>query len=112
MKLHNQLLLQGLAGIILRLTIVSVQQGTYAIINVGCCVYIPDLSGNISAILYVAQMVMRLPTMQETWVRSLGWEGPLENEMAIHSSTLAWKILWMEECSRLQSMGSQIVGHD
>ena len=60
----------------------------------------------------VAQMVMRLPTMQETWVRSLGWEGPLENEMAIHSSTLAWKILWMEECSRLQSMGSQIVGHD
>ena len=60
----------------------------------------------------VAQMVKRLPTMQETWVRSLGQEGPLEKEMAIHSSTLAWKIPWMEERGRLQSMGSQRVGHD
>ena len=51
MKLYNQLLLQGLAGIILRLTIVSVQRGTCAIIKVECCVYIPDLSGNISATL-------------------------------------------------------------
>ena len=46
------------------------------------------------------------------WVRSLGWEDPLEKEMATHSSTLAWKILWMEESGRLQSMGSQRVGHD
>ena len=45
-------------------------------------------------------------------VRSLGWEDPLEKEMATHSSTLAWKIPWMEECGRLQSMGSQRVGHD
>ena len=45
----------------------------------------------------VAQMVKRLPTMQETWVRSLSWEDPLENEMATHSTTLAWKIPWMEE---------------
>ena len=60
----------------------------------------------------VAQTVKRLPTMQETRVRSLGWEGPLEKEMAIHSSTLAWKIPWMEEHGRLQSMGSQRVGHD
>ena len=50
--------------------------------------------------------------MQETWVRSLGWEDPLEKEMAIHSSTLAWKIPWLEEPDRLQSMGSQRVGHD
>ena len=49
---------------------------------------------------------------QETWVRSLGQEDPLEKEMAIHSSILAWKIPWMEEPGRLQSMGSQRVGHD
>ena len=60
----------------------------------------------------VAQMVKRLPTMQETWVRSLDWEDPLEKEMATHSSTLAWKIPWTEECGRLQSMGPQRVGHD
>ena len=60
----------------------------------------------------VAQMVKRLPTMRETQVQSLGWEDPLEKEMAIHSSTLAWKIPWMEECGRLQSMGSQRVGHN
>ena len=50
--------------------------------------------------------------MQETWVLSLGWEDPLEKEMAPHSSTLAWKIPWMEEPGRLQSMGLQRVGHD
>ena len=60
----------------------------------------------------MAQMIKRLPTMRETQVRSLGWEDPLEKEMATHSSTLAWKIPWMEECGRLQSMGSQRVGHD
>ena len=60
----------------------------------------------------VAQMVKRLPTMRETWVQSLGWEDPLEKEMAIHSSTIAWKIPWTEEPCRLQSMGSQRVKHD
>ena len=60
----------------------------------------------------VAQMVKRLPTMPETQVQSLGWEGPLEKEMATHSSTLAWIIPWMEEPGRLQSMGSQRVRHD
>ena len=60
----------------------------------------------------VAQMVKRLPAMRETWVRFLGREDPLEKEMATHSSTLAWKIPWMEEPDRLQSMGSQRVGHD
>ena len=54
----------------------------------------------------VAQMVKCLPIMQETWVRSLGREDPLEKEMATHSSTLAWKILWTEEPGRLQSMVS------
>ena len=57
-------------------------------------------------------MVKRLPAMQETWVQSLGREDPLEKEMAPHSSTLAWKIPWTEEPGRLQSMGSQRVGHD
>ena len=60
----------------------------------------------------VAQMVKHLPAMQETQVRSLGWEDPLEKEMATHSSTLAWIIPWTEEHCRLQSMGSQRVGHD
>ena len=60
----------------------------------------------------VAQLVKRLPAMQETWVRSLGGEDPLEKEMATHFSTLAWKIPWTEEPGRLQSMGLQRVGHD
>ena len=57
-------------------------------------------------------MVKNLPAMQETRVRSLGQEDPLEKEMATHSSILAWKIPWIEEPGRLQSMGSQRVGHD
>ena len=60
----------------------------------------------------VAQAVKRLSTMRETWVRSLGWEDPLEKEMAIHSSTIAWKIPWTEEPGRLQSLGLQRAGHD
>ena len=55
----------------------------------------------------IAQMVKRLPTMQETWVGSLGREDPLEKEMATHFSILAWRIPWTEEPGRLQSMGSQ-----
>ena len=55
----------------------------------------------------VAQWVKCLPTMRETRVRSLGWEDPLEKEMATHSSTLAWRIPWREEPGGLQSMGSQ-----
>ena len=57
-------------------------------------------------------MVKRLSALQETWVRSLGWEDPLEKEMAAHSSILAWKIPWTAESGRLPSMGSQRVGHD
>ena len=60
----------------------------------------------------MAQMVKHLPTMRETQVQSLGWEDPLEKEMATHSSTFAWKIPWTEEHGTLQSMGSQKVGHD
>ena len=60
----------------------------------------------------VAQMVKCLPIMQKTRIQSLGWEDLLEKEMATHSSILAWKIPWMEEAGRLQSMGSQRVGHD
>ena len=57
-------------------------------------------------------MVKRLSAMQETQVRSLGWEDPLEKEMEAHSSILAWKIPWTVEPGRLLSMGSQRVGHD
>ena len=60
----------------------------------------------------VAQMVKRLSAVQETWIRSLGWEHPLEKAMAAHSSSLAWKIPWTEEPGRLQSMGLQRVGHN
>ena len=60
----------------------------------------------------VAQMVKHLPTMQETWVQSLGQEDALEKEMATHSSILAWRIPRTVEPGRLQSMGSQRVGHD
>ena len=60
----------------------------------------------------VAQTVKSLSTMWETQVQSFGWEDPLEKEMAIHSRTIAWKIPWPEEPGRLQSMGSQRVGHD
>ena len=52
-------------------------------------------------------MVMNPPPMQETWVRSLGWEDPLEKEIATHSSILAWEIPWTEELGGLQSMGSR-----
>ena len=63
-------------------------------------------------LMLVAQMVKRLLTMQETWVRSLDQEDSLEKEMAIYSSTIAWKILWTEKPGRLQPMGLQRVGHD
>ena len=59
----------------------------------------------------VAQTVKRLPTMRDTRFRSLGPEDPLE-KVATHSRTLAWKIPWMEERGRLQTMGSQRLGHD
>ena len=60
----------------------------------------------------MAQTVKHMSTIHETWVRSLGWEDPLEKAMAIHSSTIAWKIPWTEEPGRLQSIGLQRVGHD
>ena len=60
----------------------------------------------------VAQMVKPLPAMREAQVPSFGWEDSLEKEMATHSRTLVWKIPWREEPGRLQSMGSQRVGHD
>ena len=57
-------------------------------------------------------MVKNLPAMQETWLRSLGQEDPLEKGMAIHSSILAWRVPWIEEPDGLQFVGSQRVGHD
>ena len=60
----------------------------------------------------MAQLVQTLSAMQETWVRFLGWEVPLEEGMTTHSSILAWRIPWTEEPGGLQSMGSHRVGHD
>ena len=60
----------------------------------------------------VAQMVKSLPAIWEAWVQCLGWEDPLEKEMATHSSILAWKIPWMKDPGRLQSIGLQKVGHN
>ena len=60
----------------------------------------------------VAQPVKNLPAMRETWVWSLGWEDPLEEGMATQSSILAWRIPWTEKPGGLQSVGSQMVGHD
>ena len=60
----------------------------------------------------VAQMVKNLPTIWETWVKSMGWEDLLEKGMATHSSVLAWRISWTEESGGLQCMGSQRVGHN
>ena len=73
-----------------------------------------DYSRNLNYvnIYLVAQRIKHLPAVQETWVWSLGWEDSLEKEMAPHSSILAWRIPWIEEPGRLQSTGSQRVGHD
>ena len=60
----------------------------------------------------VAQMVKNLPAMQETQVRSLGWEDPLEKRMAVYSSILAWRVPWTEEPDGLQSIEFQRVGHN
>ena len=57
-------------------------------------------------------MVKHLPATQKTQIQSLGWEDPLEKEMATHPSILAWEVPWMEEPGSLQSMGSQRVRHD
>ena len=62
---------------------------------------------DITVEIYIAQSVNNLPAMQETQVQFLGWEDPLETEMATHSSILAWRIPWTEEPGRLQSMGSR-----
>ena len=73
----------------------------------GNCPYVEATGASL-----VAQRVKRLPTMQETWVQSLGQEDPLEKGMATHSRILAWKIPWTEKPGRLQSMGLQRVRHD
>ena len=73
--------------------------------------HIKELLSRLWAPSLVAQMVKNLPAVQETWVRSLGWEDSLEKGTAPHSSILAWRIPWTEEPGRLQSMGSQRVTH-
>ena len=68
---------------------------------------VPTMPHILAKVFPITQMVKNLPAMQETQVRSLGWEDPLEKGMAIHSSILAWRIPWTEEPVGLQSMGSQ-----
>ena len=75
-------------------------------------VFTKDIDQSLTETSLVAQTVKRLPTMQEAWVRSLGWKDPLEKAVAPHSRTLAWKLPWTEEPGRLQSTGPQRVGHD
>ena len=60
----------------------------------------------------MAQLVKNLPAMRKTWVQFLGWEDPLEGDMASHTSIISWRIPWTEEPGELQSMGSQRVTHD
>ena len=74
--------------------------------------YVCYCSFHLYEVLWVAQMVNNLPLMLETWVRSLGWEEPLEKGKATHSSIPAWRIPWTEEPGRLQSLGLQRVGHN
>ena len=78
---------------------------------VNICIYIHG-SSLIAWSSLVARSVKNLPAVQETWVQSLGWEDPLEKEMATHSSILAWKFSWTEEPGGLQSVGSQKGGHN
>ena len=73
--------------------------------------FLPQLLFKTNGASLVAQSVKNLSVVQETWVRSQGWEDPLEKEMVTHSSILAWKIPWTEEPGGLQSMVSQRVGH-
>ena len=78
-----------------------------------CCTPEPNTASQVNyGASLVAQKVKRLSAVQETRVRSPGWEDPLEKEMAAHSSNLAWKIPWIAEPGRLPSMGSQRVRHD
>ena len=76
------------------------------------CILFLKVSDNTVWASLVGQMVKNPPAMQETWVRSLGWEDALEEDMATHSSILAWRSPWTEEPGGLQTMGSQRVGHD
>ena len=86
----------------------AVQQGE-SDVYVYVCIYTPSFLDFLPIwVSLVAQTVKCLPAVRETRVQSLGWQDPLEKEMAPHSSTLAWKIPWTEEPGRLQSTGSQI----
>ena len=86
-------------------------QNLYSYINSSICYRISS-SQLITILFIMAQRVKHLPVMRKTQVRSLGWEDPLEKEMATHSSILAWRIPWTEEPGSLQSMGSQRVRQD
>ena len=73
---------------------------------------VAGLSNLLEGASLVAQMVKNPPATRETWIQPLGWEDPLKEVMATHSNILAWKTLWTEEPGKLQSVGSQRVGHN
>ena len=75
-------------------------------------IHVPPMPNTGAQASLAAQGLKHLPPMRETWVRSMGWEAPLEKEMATHSSILAWRIPWTEETVGLQSTESQRVRHD
>ena len=95
------------SSFLLRIHLLNVSSLTFSLVY-----YLNTYSQTFYRASLVAQRLKCLPPMRETQVRSLGWEDPLEKEMVTHSSILAWKILWTEKPSRLQSTGSQRVGHD
>ena len=100
-------------------TLLPAWENRTSVASSGCCFYLPLPQHNRFACSFshcrgflVPQTVKNLPAMQETQVRFLGQEYPLEKEMATHSSILAWRITWTEEPDGLQSMGLQRIGHD
>ena len=95
-----------------KLEIWPLREGTYTERGSKLHSFFPEGTPSLEQHKTVAQRLKRLPPIQETWVRSLGREDPLEKEMVTHSSILAWRIPLMEESGRLQPTGSQRVGHD
>ena len=101
---------KGLSRVFSNTTIRKINSSALSLLYCPTVTFVPDYQ--IKGASLVAQIVKNLPATQETQVQPLGWEDPLEEGRATHSSILAWRIPWTEEPGRLQSMGSQRVRHD